>query len=169
MGDLHSTEAAMSRSKQCFKCKTVKPLTEYYKHSAMGDGYLNKCKDCTKNDVAQHRLSNIEKIREYDRQRGMLPHRVEARTKYAKTKAGKEAITRAHHASNSRHPQKRAARILFGNSLRDGKVTPWPVCAVPHCCNTKLHGHHPDYSQALSVVWLCQTHHREAHKISSEP
>tara|TARA_R110000868_G_scaffold154870_2_gene381124 strand:+ start:552 stop:1082 length:531 start_codon:yes stop_codon:yes gene_type:complete len=36
--------------KQCFKCLTVKPITDFYTHKRMGDGHLNKCKDCTKRD-----------------------------------------------------------------------------------------------------------------------
>lgn len=41
----------MELSKICFKCNIEKPLNEYYKHQQMGDGHLNKCKDCTKSDT----------------------------------------------------------------------------------------------------------------------
>ena len=43
----------MEVKKICFKCHIDKPLSEYYKHKQMGDGHLNKCKDCTKNDVKE--------------------------------------------------------------------------------------------------------------------
>ena len=32
--------------KPCIRCNQVKPLTDFYAHSRMGDGHLNKCKDC---------------------------------------------------------------------------------------------------------------------------
>lgn len=56
-------------TKQCFKCKSILPLEEFYKHPAMKDGRLNKCKACTKLDVFLHRQANLEKIRAYDRAR----------------------------------------------------------------------------------------------------
>ena len=47
-------------TKICFKCGKEKPTTEFYKHKAMHDGYLGKCKECTKNDVKEKHRENSE-------------------------------------------------------------------------------------------------------------
>jgi hypothetical protein len=38
--------------KICTKCGAEKPYSEYYKHKAMGDGYLSQCKQCVKDRVS---------------------------------------------------------------------------------------------------------------------
>lgn len=62
-------------SKTCFKCKIEKPLYDYYKHPYMGDGHLNKCKECTKIDtkiITEKKTSTpegLEKERERHREK----------------------------------------------------------------------------------------------------
>lgn len=56
-------------TKRCFKCGRVLPLTEFYKHPQMGDGHLNKCKDCTKKDVHENYEHNLSKDGYLDKER----------------------------------------------------------------------------------------------------
>lgn len=153
--------------KTCFKCLKSLPLEAFYKHSAMGDGHLGKCKECTKLDVKAHRLENIERIRAYDKLRASVPHRVAARKEYAKTEAGKAAHKKALKVSKERFPDRTKARYAVSNAIRDGRLSPWPVCAVPECAE-KPEAHHPDYSRPLDVVWLCGSHHKQAHHAKAE-
>lgn len=153
--------------KRCFRCLCIKPIAEFYRHAAMGDGHLNKCKDCAKADVLQHRNQNLERIRAYDRLRASVPHRAAARKEYAKSPAGRQSHQRALKASALRFPDRARARVALNNAVRHGKVNPWPVCAIPEC-NGKPEAHHPDYSAPLAVVWLCNSHHREAHAVTTE-
>jgi hypothetical protein len=135
--------------KACFKCGEEKAADDFYVHPGMADGRLNKCKECTKKDVACHRSANIAQLREYDRRRANLPHRLSMRV----------AIGSRWRAQ---YPERRAAQTALGNAVRCGRVIPWPVCAIPEC-SEKPEAHHPDYGRPLDVVWLCSAHHKQAH------
>lgn len=137
--------------KTCFKCNQEKPFADFYAHKAMADGYLGKCKACTKADVSKRRMENIDACRAYDRARANEPHRVALRARVvSEWKAA--------------HPKRRAAQVALGNAVRDGRVVPWPVCSVPEC-DCKPEAHHPDYDTPLDVVWLCPPHHKQAHAL----
>lgn len=154
--------------KTCFKCNYKKGLSEFYRHPKMKDGRLNKCKECTKKDTRKNRKKNIEYYREYDRSRGMLPHRVKAREGYQQTEAGKRALARANKNYVERYPKKHAAQTALGNAVRDGKVGKWNFCESCGVDDDLLHGHHDDYAKPLEVRWLCPSCHREWHKENGE-
>ena len=147
--------------KTCFKCGKVKPLLDYYKHKTMPDGYLNKCKVCTKSDAKKYRLENLEKIREYDRNRPNKADRAKKTQEYQKTEKGKDVRKRA--CQRYRLDKlKYQAKNKVNNSLRDGKILKPSNCS--NCgvdCNP--HGHHDDYSKALDVRWLCTKCHNDFH------
>jgi hypothetical protein len=52
--------------KRCFKCGVEKPRTEFYRHPAMADGLLGKCKACAKADVTARWNANAEIFRQTD-------------------------------------------------------------------------------------------------------
>lgn len=135
----------MATEKTCFKCGVTKPLTEFYRHSMMADGHLNKCKACTKSDVRAHRAAN-DSVRQYDRERAKQPHRIAMRA---------QVVSEWRQA----HPERRAAHLAVQYAIRRGQLKPLP-CWV---CGAKAEAHHPDYSHPLDVVWLCPRHHKLAH------
>lgn len=58
--------------KQCFKCGETKPHDQFYKHPMMADGYLGKCKECTKADVRLNWDKNYAMLRQTDAMRRRL-------------------------------------------------------------------------------------------------
>lgn len=120
--------------KVCFKCKVEKKLTEFYVHPAMGDGRLNKCKECARKDVRANYEANTERYRAYDRARGY--------------RAG--------------DPTKVAARNAVNHALETGALVKGD-CEVGVDCHGRIEGHHDDYSKPLKVRWLCKKHHAQEH------
>jgi len=149
--------------KACRECKTEKPLSDFYKHSRMADGHLNKCAECVKSRVTKHREANLEKIQAYDKMRSKKPHRLQAIKDYAKTEAGKITRKKAGAAYIKRYPMKYAAHVLFGNAVRAGRIEKKSECSV--CGSTeKIEGHHDDYTKPLDVRWLCEKCHKQWHR-----
>lgn len=130
--------------KVCFKCRIKKPLTEFYQHPQMGDGYLGKCKECAKVDVRTRRLENHAHYLAYDKRRSQRKDRI----------AGIAT-------SQRRYPSKHHARVQLHNAVIRGQIKKQP-CEV--CGIVKVDAHHPDYSKPLEVKWLCRKHHMEHHR-----
>lgn len=133
--------------KRCFKCGTARPLSQFYTHPRMADGHLNKCKECTKRDMAIRFLLKREEIRAYDRSRQKSNRRRSLKLEYQRR-------------SRLRSPEKHAAREALGIAVRDGRVQRRP-CEI--CGSPDTEAHHEDYSRPLDVRWLCFKHHRIFH------
>lgn len=133
--------------KTCFKCDKEKPLSDFYRHSEMADGHLNKCKSCTKRDAKETRRRRLDYYRAYDRMRGNRQS-AEYRIRY-----------------RDGAPGKAKARQAVRNAIRDGLLAREP-CEV--CGSPRTHGHHDDYLKPLSVRWLCPAHHFQWHAINGE-
>jgi len=140
----------MPHSKVCFKCGISKPSEEFYKHPQMGDGYLGKCKTCTKKDVLEHRLKNIERIREYDRIRGKIPERSK------KAAAVSEKWRKADR-------RRIVCHSAIAKAYRNGTLVP-KSCEWDGCTNEHAYAHHESYDRPLDVVFYCQPHHKQRHK-----
>lgn len=128
--------------KRCFKCRRRKLIGQFYRHSQMADGHLNKCKACTKRDVAAR---DPEKVRAYEKKRWKDP----LRRAYA---------MRGQRQHRARFPGKYRARNAVSNALRDGRLVKGP-CA--RCgSDDRVQGHHKDYRKPLDVEWQCHKCHR---------
>lgn len=134
-------------TKVCFKCLVELPLSEFYKHSQMSDGHLNKCKACTKADVSKNRSSHLEYYRAYDKQRFSSDNR----------KASWSERRKRWRAAN---PEKYKAHTLVNNALRDGRLFKEPCVK---CGSLNAEAHHEDYSKPLEVIWFCRKCHLKEH------
>jgi hypothetical protein len=135
------------KTKPCFKCGQTRPITDFYRHADMADGFLGKCKTCTKADVAEYRRTHTVEVRAYDRRRGPNPDR-------------RASVYLSRRLRRLANPDKYRARTAYRNAMRDGKLQRGP-CEV--CGAKKVEGHHEDWRQPLSVRWLCFLHHRQVH------
>jgi len=147
---------------KCKVCSATEKNAEFYK------GVSSRCKECHKEAVRENRRKNPERHKAYDAKRFKGDPRVVARHKrYQKTDAGKAAASASRERWLSGNPEKRAAHVILGNRVRDGKVI------KPDCCEAcgkkavRIDGHHEDYAKPLDVVWLCRQCHVDIHKETS--
>jgi hypothetical protein len=105
-------------------------------------------------------------MREYDRQRALLPYRQE--NVRARAYRYRDKFTASAEQAKLNYPERDKARTALNNAVRDGRVQKPSLCErclLPH---TQLHGHHSNYSQPLNVAWLCPVCHGAVHRALNE-
>lgn len=147
-------------NKQCFKCREDKPISEFYRHPAMKDGHLGKCKTCAKRDVAERagRLGNNPEWLAKERERCRIKQE-----RYRKLGLAAPCTTKARVKWQKKNPHKRKAQGIAMYALKRGEIKKQSFCSS--CGKTgRLHKHHPDYSLPKMIVWLCPKCHGVAHR-----
>ncbi len=152
--------------KNCKTCGELKGIEEFYDHPKAKDGHDSTCKECRKERVRQNRKEKSSYYREYDAWRYANQHQVRERHKrYVSTESGKDAIRRSTKGYVNRNPEARAAHVIVGNAVRDGRLYKPVKCPV--CDEFKpsrqIHAHHDDYAKPLEVRWMCARCHTKEH------
>lgn len=157
----------MEQVKTCKTCGHEKPLSAFYEHKGMADGYLNECKECRKTAMRKARAKNAEHYREYDRERYRKDPKVRERiNRYLSTDRGKQKAAEAKRRWQKQNPDKRAAHVILGNAVRDGRISKPDKCQD---CGEGgvIHAHHDDYAKPLEVRWVCAYCHKRYHELEN--
>ena len=134
------------REKRCSKCKLVKPLSEYHKHSGAPDGLRYMCKLCRKKDAAEYYVKDPEaRRRASKRYKDMYP----------------ESHRRSEARYRKRNPLKIKAHNDVTHAIERGELVRLPC---EKCGNSRSEAHHENYLKPLDVIWLCRVCHVEVHK-----
>lgn len=127
---------------KCRKCKKL--VTKYRRNTSTWKGKLYVYIDCLGCDAINRsqRISHYHEVKKTERYKEL-----------AKKRAKKKI---------ENNPEKYKARYLVRNAIVAGKLKKPTRCSV---CKKqgRIHGHHPDYSKPLEVVWLCDQCHRQIH------
>lgn len=130
-------------AKLCFRCQTTKPLVEFVvdKRRPNGHGYL--CLECNRKRNA----------------------------KYFSTPEGKRRSVIGARRHHERHPVQTVAKGLVRKAIARGDLVRPLTCeecgTIPPPTRSgrpSVQAHHPDYSQPLSVVWVCAVCHAQLHR-----
>lgn len=145
----------MEEGRKCCDCGIVKPLSDYYKCKRC------RCKLCEAARVRKHRAANVERFRDYDKQRRskelLTPEEWEAhiRKRYDYTVKYRET-----------NPKKLRTHQAVARAVGKGTLIPKP-CEI--CGEVEnVHAHHDDYAKPLVVRWLCSEHHIAWHLENGE-
>jgi hypothetical protein len=154
--------------KVCSVCGVEKPAEDFQVRRASADGRTAACRVClAARDKARDKdPARIAAKAAYIKTPAGAAAAARAKAKYASSKHGREARRESVRRWRNKKPSARRAHTAVERAVKSGRLVPWP-CEV---CGSKAHAHHPDYSMPLVVVWLCPSHHKEAHAlIGTEP
>jgi len=123
--------------KKCTKCKQNKKLNleNFSPNTKIDDGLSSWCRICKR---------KVDKI---------------GKKKYRENHIGFKA--KEYKKYCTKNPEKVKAQQTLNKAVKKGIIerSPCVNCGSTH----RVHGHHPDYSFPLKVIWVCSIHHKKYH------
>lgn len=152
---------ARVKGKKCCHCKRILAVGEFNKSRSNKDGLHRVCKECRREErvrcagriyIQKQRWYSHNKERNYLKSREWIAKNPERQLEYQRK-----------YRENNR--DRTRARAGLNNAIKRGEVKRLMWCQL---CGRGVHqrvveAHHADYSQPLSVVWLCKSHHHQIH------
>jgi hypothetical protein len=144
--------------RKCKLCGVTSLETRFY------DGVTNRCAECHKECCRNNRAEKLDYYQKYDAKRyRQNAKRREKLREYDKSPRGKLVMAKARKKWLALNQEKRAAHVLIGSALRDGRITKPKNCTICNKGGVRIHGHHSDYTKPFSVIWCCKDCHAAFH------
>lgn len=170
-------------SKICKKCTKEKEIDAFSNYSASKDGKRPWCRECmnahnkaymktprgkeihkgtnkryyANEKGKEYRKKDYKKWKEYRREQNKIKRKA-----FRKTEEGKEYTRLEKRKLYDAYPEKTLARSKVYYAIKTGKLIKPDNCQ--ECGKeSKLEGHHHDYSKPLDVKWLCNDCHNLIH------
>lgn len=144
----------------CTICGVARSESDYY------GSCRATCKDCYRARARAYRAANLERIKDYDRNRPNRATRNELNKENYRLSMGDEEKKRKDRERKNkwrrRNAEKQQAHSMTNYAIATGKLVP-QACAS---CGFAfaVEAHHEDYSKPLSITWLCKPCHGERHR-----
>ena len=131
-------------TKRCPACKEVLSRSKF----SFGKKIASECRKCMNLRARNLRVKDRELERKKDRDR------------YRKNKERRRKTNKKYYWANR---EKRSAYAKVYRAVFSGKIK------RPNSCdkcgtNSRLEGHHKDYSKPLEIIWLCIRCHKNIHQ-----
>ena len=155
--------------KECYKCHTKKPLTDFYSGRYYTSGYSTRCRQCIREAHHIYRQTPECKIlrRLVARKRAINPEHKANRKKYVRDPVKVRAYRKVYkerHKHDKYKSDKVKARYAVNLALYYNLIQKPSTCQK--CgISDKLQAHHASYAREdwLKVEWLCVPCHRHLH------
>ena len=144
--------------KQCYGCDKVKPLDGFYKNAASSDGHMSRCIDCIK-EYARAKKAADNALRPAGWKQ-KTKDMAEYKKEWIAANPGYMTLKKKEWWQKNRERLKIKDAVRY--AVKTGKLVKLPCI---ECGELKVEAHHPNYENALDVVWLCRKHHNEIHNV----